>query len=134
MKKIAKIVYGVKLFLFIINFYFIFTMMHNILDTKIYGLIFIIAYLIYSFKVVFELLSKKDRYKNDIIYNFMQIGLIVYLLVISIRCIAVKMYVTKFTMLYFNINYVILSVLVLFILIYNFVGLTEVKKNKVKKA
>ena len=133
MKKISKIIYYIKLILFIVNFYFIFTMLNNILDTKIYGIIFIIAYLIYSFKVVFELLSKKDRYKKDVIYNMMQIGLIIYMLFISIRCIMVKMYVTRLTLIYFNINYVILSVLVLFILAYNIVGFGDEKKN-IKKA
>ena len=134
MKKFSNIVYHIKLVLFIINFYFIFTMLHNILDVKIYGIIFMISYLIYSFKVVLELLSKKERYKNDIIYNFMQIGLIAYILVIAIKCIVAKIYVTRITLLYFNINYIILSVLVLFIMIYNFVGFQEVKKMKVKKA
>ena len=125
MKKVSKIVYYIKLILFITNFYFIFTMMHNILDARICGIIFIIAYLIYSFKVVLELLSKKERYKNDMIYNLMQIGMIVYTLVIFIRCFFMKMYVTKFTMVYFNINYIILSILVLFIMVYNFIGFTD---------
>ena len=132
MKKFSKIIYYIKVFLFIINFYFIFSILHNILDTKIYGLVFIIVYLVYVIKILLEMLSKKDRYKNDIIYNFMQIGLIVYIMIISIRCMVVKMYVTKFSMPYFRINYIILSVLILFILIYNFVGFSETKKRKVK--
>lgn len=132
MKKFSKIIYWIKVFLFMINFYFIFTMLHNILDTKIYGLIFIIIYLIYVIKVILEMLSKKERYQNDFIYNLMQIGLIVYIMVISIRCSIVKMYVTRFSLPYFRINYIILSVLIIFILIYNFVGLNETKKYKKK--
>ena len=132
MKKFSKIIYYIKLFLFMINFYFIFTMLHNILDTKIYGLIFIIIYLIYVIKVILEMLSKKERYQNDFIYNLMQIGLVVYIMVISIRCLIVKMYVTRFSLPYFRINYIILSVLIIFILIYNFVGFSEPKKNKKK--
>lgn len=132
MKKFSKIIYWIKVFLFMINFYFIFTMLHNILDTKIYGLIFIIIYLIYVIKVILEMLSKKERYQNDFIYNLMQIGLIVYIMVISIRCSIVKMYVTRFSLPYFRINYIILSVLIIFILIYNFVGLNETKKYRKK--
>ena len=134
MKKFSKIIYIIKLFLFIINFYFIFTMLHNILDTKIYGLVFIIIYLIYVIKVILEMLSKKDRYKNDVIYNFMQIGLIAYIMIISTRCLLVKMYVTRFTLPYFRINYIILSILIVFILIYNFVGFSEQNNSKKKRA
>ena len=134
MKKFSKIIYIIKLFLFIINFYFIFTMLHNILDTKIYGVIFIIIYLVYVIKVILEMLSKKERYQNDIIYNFMQIGLIAYIMIISIRCMTIKMYVTRFSLPYFRINYIILSILIVFILIYNFVGFSDPKKIKKKKS
>ena len=133
MKNISKIIYYIKVFLFIINFYFIFAMLHNILDTKIFGLIFIIIYLVYVIKIILEMLSKKDRYKQDFIYNFMQIGLIIYIMVISIRCMIVKMYVTRFSLPYFRINYIILSILIIFILIYNFVGFSEPKKTKKKR-
>lgn len=129
MKKFAKIIYYIKLFLFVINFYFIFTMLHNILDTKIFGIIFIIMYLIYVIKIILEMLSKKERYKQDLIYNLMQTGLIIYIMIISIRCMVVKMYVTRFTIPYFRINYIILSVLIIFILIYNYVGFIEPKKK-----
>ena len=129
MKKFDKIIYYIKLFLFVINFYFIFTMLHNILDTKIFGIIFIIMYLIYVIKIILEMLSKKERYKQDLIYNLMQTGLIIYIMIISIRCMVVKMYVTRFTIPYFRINYIILSVLIIFILIYNYVGFIEPKKK-----
>ena len=130
MKGFSKTVYCIKLFLFVINFYFIFTMLHNILDTKIFGIIFLVIYLIYVIKVILELLSKKERYQNDFIYNLMQIGLVAYIMIISIRCIVAKMYVTRFTMPYFRLNYIILSVLIIFILIYNYVGFSEPKKKK----
>ena len=130
MMKLSRIIYYIKLFLFIINFYFIFVMLHNILDTKIFGIIFIVIYLIYVIKIILEMLSKKDRYKNDVIYNFMQIGLIVYIMVISIRCMIAKLYVTRVSLPYFRINFIILSILIIFILIYNFVGFSETKKKK----
>ena len=129
MKKISKIIYYIKLFLFIINFYFIFVMIHNILDTKIYGIIFIIFYLIYTVKILLEILSKKDRYKNDFIYNSMQIGLIAYIMIISIRCLIEKTYVTRFSYPFFKINFIILTILIIFILLYNYVGLNEQKKT-----
>lgn len=130
MKNMPKIIYYIKLVLFIINFYFIFTMLHNILDTKIFGIIFIIIYLFYVVKIILEMLSKKERFKKDIVYNLMQIGLIVYIMIISIRSMIFKMYVTRFTLPYFRMNYIVLSILIIFILLYNFVGLSDIKRNK----
>ena len=113
MKKIPMILYYSKIILLISSFYFIFIMLHNFLDTGIYGYIFIIAYLVYVFKLVIELFSKKKDYKEDVIYNFMQIGFIVYILVVTIRCYIVKLYVTNFTFSYFRMNYIILTILVM---------------------
>ena len=129
MKKIPMILYYSKIILLISSFYFIFIMLHNFLDAGIYGYIFIIAYLVYVFKLVIELLSKKKDYKEDVIYNFMQIGFIAYILVVTIRCYIVKLYVTNYTFSYFRMNYIILSILVMFILAYSFIGSTSVKKQ-----
>lgn len=128
MKTIAKIIYYIKLILFVIHFYFVFLMLHNILDTKIYGIIFLVLYLLFAFKVLTELLSKKDRYKNDLIYNIMQIGVYFYLLIVSIKTYFAKIYVTRTTLSYFKINYVILCVLIIFIFIYSYLEFRSSKK------
>lgn len=128
MKTIAKIIYYIKLILFVIHFYFVFLMLHNILDTKIYGIIFLVLYLLFAFKVLTELLSKKDRYKNDLIYNIMQIGVYFYLLIVSIKTYFAKIYVTRATLSYFKINYVILCVLIIFIFIYSYLEFRSSKK------
>ena len=119
MKKITNTSYYLKIFFFIIHFYFIFMMLHNILDVKIYGLIFLIFYIIYVLKFIIELLSKKRRFKEDFIYNLMQIGLMTYLIIISIRTVNGNIYVTKNTLHYFQVNYCILSALILFIILYS---------------
>ncbi len=119
MKKITNISYYLKVFFFIIHFYFIFIMLHNILDVCIYGLIFLLFYIAYVLKFIIELLSKKRRFKTDFIYNLMQIGLMFYLMVISIRTVYGNVYVTKSTLFYFQINYGILSALILFIILYS---------------
>ena len=103
-------------------------MLHNILDTKIYGLIFLVFYLIFAIKVLIELLSKKDRYKNDLIYNIMQIGVYFYLMIVSIKTYIAKIYVTRMSLGYFRINYLILTVLIIFIFIYNYLELKSSKK------
>ena len=106
--------------LFVIHFYFIFMMLPNILDAKIYGIIFLVFYLAFVIKTIIELLSKKGRYKNDIIYNIMQIGLYAYLLVISLKTTVAKVYVTRLTLSYFKMNYIILSILIVFIFVYSY--------------
>jgi hypothetical protein len=103
-------------------------MLHNILDAKIYGIIFIIFYLLLALKTIIELLSKKQRYKNDIVYNIMQIGVYAYLLIISIKTTTSNIYVTRITMNYFKINYIILSVLILFLFIYSYLEFKSSKK------
>lgn len=129
MKKIAKIVYSIKMLLFIIQFYFVFIMLHNILDTRVYGIIFIVFYLIFVLKTIIELLSKKQRYKNDYIYNIMQLGIYIYLLIVSIKTTAFKVYVTRNTIEYFKTNYIILSLLIVFVLVYSYLE----RKSNVKQ-
>ena len=120
MKKFSKIIYYIKMLFFVIHVYFVFSMLHNILDTQIYGLIFIIFYFLYVIKVIIELLSRKKRYKNDGMYNLMQAGFLFYVMLISIRTGISKMYVTANTLPYFRINFIILSLLILFIFVYGF--------------
>ena len=128
MKKFAKLVYIIKMVLFIVHFYFVFMMLHNILDTTVYGIIFLVFYVVFAIKVIIELLSKKDRYKNDAIYNIMQIGVYAYLLVLSIKTYTAKIYVTRITMSYFKVNYIILSLLIIFIFIYSYLEFRPSKK------
>ena len=122
MRKLIKSIYIIRLLLLVINFYFVFNMLNNILDTKIYGIIFIIMYLVYVIKIVSELISRKKEYQDDPIYNFMQIGFMAYLLIISIKTNAAKIYVTKITLSYFQTNYIVLSILIVFILVYGTIG------------
>ena len=119
MKKFANVIYYIKIILFIAHFYLVFAMLNNILDTKIYGIIFILFYLVFVIKVLMEVLSQNKKHKNDIIYNIMQIGFIAYLIIMSIKTSLVGVYVTRISVAYFRINYVILSGLVVFILLYN---------------
>lgn len=120
MKKLSKIIYIIRMFLFTINFYFIFTMLENILDTKVYGIIFLILYMLLVIKVFIELLIKKDLCKEDIIYNIMQTGVCLYILVMSIKIVVYNIRVTKITYGYFKTNYLILSILIVFVLIYSY--------------
>ena len=121
MKKLAKSIYIIKLLLFAVNFYFMFSMLSNILSTNIYGIIFIVMYLIFAIKIIIEIIAKNTKYQEDIIYNIMQIGFIIYLLIISIKINMANVYVTRINFSYFKVNYIILSILILFILFYGFI-------------
>ncbi len=129
MKKIPVVFYYIKVLLLISSFYFVYIMLDNYLKTGIYGAIFLGLYLLYVFRVIYEMFTKNDSLKNDVIYNFMQIGLIVYILFVSIKCYTTKLYVTSYTFSYFRVNYIILSVLIVFILIYCLLDNTSVKKR-----
>ena len=129
MKKLVNIAYYFRTFILIIHFYFVFMMLNNILDTKLFGYLFLLIYAIYIIKCIIELLSGKKRYKTDIIYNLMQIGILSYIIFLSIKVRVNEMYVTEITYPYFRSNCQILSVLIIFILIYGFIEL----KNKNKK-
>ncbi len=119
MKKLANVVYAVKILLFVSHFYLVYVMLHNIIDTGIPGIIFLTLYIIFAVKVFFEVLSQNKKYKEDIIYNTMQIGFLIYMFVISLKTNAASVYVTRITLSYFKINYLILSALIVFILLYN---------------
>jgi len=128
LKKLVNVAYYFRTFILIIHFYFVFMMLNNILDTKFFGYLFLLIYGIYIIKCIMELLSGKKRYKNDVIYNLMQIGVLSYIIFLSIKIRVNEMYVTEITYPYFKSNCQILSVLIIFILIY---GLIELKsKNK----
>ena len=127
MKKLANVIYYIKTLLFVIHFYFIFVMLPSILDTKVFGYIFLIFYFVYIIKTILELLSQKKRYKNDWIYNSMQIGFIAYIVFITLKISINKMYVTNITYSYFRNNFIIMSVLIIFILIYSFIELDNKK-------
>ena len=73
-----------------------------------------------------EILSKKNYYRGDALYNLMQVGLMFYLMLFSFRVNYSKIYVNSVSLQYFNINYIILSILFLVILLYSFIELRNI--------
>ena len=122
-----KVLYIIRIILFLLQFYLVFSMLNNILQIGLVGYIFMLLYFIYIIKIITELLSKKKSYQKDFVYNFMQIGFAFYLLVIFLKVYFEKIVVIGSTMGYFNINYIILSLLMTFILIYS---ILELQNNK----
>ncbi len=127
MKKYNKTLYYSRIITFLLQFYLVFMITGNILQVGILGLIFLFIYLVYVFRVLQELISKKEKYKNDLIYNLMQIGLFIYLGVIVFKIYHDHMMVLAYNYSYFVINFVILNLLICFILIYSFFELSKRK-------
>ena len=76
------------------------------------------------------MLSKKRKYKEDFVYNFMQIGTLLYLSFLSFRVNSTKLLVTKVTSTYFKTNFIIIGLLIIFIIVYR---LVEFRKKKGEK-
>ena len=119
MKKVNKILYGLRIFNFIVQFYLVFLLLPSMLSVGIFGYILIVLYIIYNLMIIKELVSKKKKYKYDTIYDFMQIGFVFYLLVINYKIQHDHIYVIRNTLSYFRINYGIMSLLLIFIMVYS---------------
>ena len=126
MLKIKKKLYIVKNILFIIQFYFVFSMLSNILQVKYVNIFFIILYSIYVIRILFEILSKKRGYKEELVYNLMQICTFIYIGLLWYKMYYENALVTLNNMRYFQINYTIISVLLIFLLVYSFIGIDKV--------
>ena len=127
MKELPKILYTIRMTLFVLQFVALFMMISSLLQIKPVFYIFIVLYLFYVIKTIIELLSKKEIYQNDIIYNTMQIGLFIYLFVLFYRIYFSYIYVNTSTMSYFNVNFGIICLLLVFINIYSFIELRNRK-------
>ena len=120
LNKITKICYHLRLILFILQFPFVFASLYCIMSLSYMKYIFLTIYFIYSIIMILELLSKKEKYRMDLICNIMHIGVTFYLMILAFRINYSKIYVTNFTLNYFNINYGVISILIVFILTYTF--------------
>ena len=129
MKKLIKISYFLRITLLFIQFYFVFNMIGTILDTKYVGVIFILLYLFYVLVFLSEIMSKKKKYQKDLVYNCMQIGLYLYLIVLSIKINYYNVYVNNSNNVYFFVNYGILCILIIFIIIYSLIEFKGQKKS-----
>ena len=119
MKKTNKILYGLRICSFLIQFYLVFHLLPSILSIGIIGYGLIMLYIFYDLMVISQLVGKKKKYKYDTIYDFMQIGFVFYLLVITYKIHHDHIYVIKNTLSYFRINYGIICLLLIFIIIYS---------------
>lgn len=129
MKKMNKIIYAIRLFLFIIHFYLIFILINNTLSVGLLAYIFLIIDIFYALVIIWQLIYKKRKYKYDMIYNLMQIGFDIYLSIIIFKIYYEHLYVLNKTLTYFKVNFIIMSILLVFIIVYSFYELSGRKDN-----
>lgn len=131
MKKVTNILYCIRIILFIMHLLMLFTVLNNIVDVGLIGYLFLIIDSIYVIRVIFELLSQKKCYKNEIYYNIMQIGLFIYIIVLWYKLYFDNTLLTKEFFVYLKTNYIILIILIAFLLFYSKFGINNilVKKN-----
>lgn len=117
MKKLAKIIYPIRIILFIIHLLMLYMMIDDIVYVS-FGYLFLIIDIVYVIRVIMELFSQKSLYKKDIYYNIMQIGLYTYIGVLWYRLTFGSIF-SKELLLYLKTNYIILSILFLFLTFYS---------------
>lgn len=118
-----KVTYIIRIMLFIMQFYLLFLIIDSFLRVKPLIFIFLPLYIIYVLKIIFELLSKKKSYKEDLVYNFMQIGMYIYIGIIFYRIYFGFIVPSVETMTYFSTNFGVLIILIIFSLTYSFLEL-----------
>ena len=118
MKKNEKIFYYLRMIFFVISLILTFMLIQNIMQVGVVGYIYLTIFILYAFLMIWQVLSQKEYYKKDIVYNLMQVGFSLYLGVIVFKTYYDKIVVMDNTIKYFMVNYIILSILLVIMSIY----------------
>lgn len=127
-KKAIKVIYGLRIVLFIAHLLMLFAILGDIIRVGMIGYLFLIIDIVYTIKIISELLSKKVCYKSDFYYNIMQIGLFVYVSVLWSKLYFNNTFLSSGITTYLRNNYILLSLLMIFLGTYSI--LVVDKKNK----
>ena len=135
MKFYQKILYYIRLILFIISMVLIFFTLKNYIKMGIYGYIFLCTEFIYIITILLTILSKKELYMWDFVFNIMHIGTYLYQIILSIRMFSFKVStIIKDSLTFYRNNYIILIVLLLTLIFYSLILYSEVCISKIKKS
>ena len=119
MKILKKTIYIIKIIFFIIHFLLLYDIIGTLWQIKPLIYFFLIIHFIYILNTILEMLSKKDSYQNDLVYNFMQVGMYLYIFTIFYRIHFTHVFYMAETAKYFNVNFEILCFLLVFLLTYS---------------
>lgn len=133
MKKYQKLIYYLRLALFIITLILMFLNISNYIKVGLWGYIFLILEFIYIFAILITILLKRNLYKTDLIFNLMHIGTYMYQIILSIRMFSFKVSsLVKESFIFYRNNYIILSILLAVLIFYSLVLYGELSKQKNK--
>lgn len=108
-----KILYYLRLLLFIPYLVIIFLLIDNLYKTSFLSVIFFLLNLIYSFIIILTILSKKKIYQETISFNFLNIGIYTYIFMLYRITSTNSILDIINNKVYFNNNYIMLSILLI---------------------
>ena len=108
-----KILYYLRLLLFIPYLVIIFLLIDNLYKTSFLSIIFFLLNLIYSFIIILTILSKKKIYQETISFNFLNIGIYIYIFMLYRITSTNSILDIINNKAYFNNNYIMLSILLI---------------------
>ena len=108
-----KILYYLRLLLFIPYLVIIFLLIDNLYKTSFLSIIFFLLNLIYSFIMIITILSKKKIYQETISFNFLNIGIYIYIFMLYRITSTNSILDIINNKAYFNNNYIMLSILLI---------------------
>ena len=108
-----KILYYLRLLLFIPYLVIIFLLIDNLYKTSFLSIIFFLLNLIYSFIMILTTLSKKKIYQETISFNFLNIGIYIYIFMLYRITSTNSILDIINNKTYFNNNYIMLSILLI---------------------
>ena len=108
-----KILYYLRLLLFIPYLVIIFLLIDNLYKTSFLSIIFFLLNLIYSFIMILTTLSKKKIYQETISFNFLNIGIYTYIFMLYRITSTNSILDIINNKAYFNNNYIMLSILLI---------------------
>jgi len=132
MKNMKKVLYYVRMILFVLSLIFIFSAIKTFTKVGLWGYIFFIIEFIYIILMILTLLSHDKRYKNDISFNVMHIGAYLYQIIVSIKTFQFKMSTALIDSYLFYRNNCIIMIALLISLICYIVILCNFFDNKKK--
>ena len=108
-----KILYYLRLLLFIPYLIMIFLLIDNLYKTSFLSIIFFLLNLVYSFIMILTILSKKKIYQETISYNLLNIGIYTYIFMLYRITSTNSILDIINNKSYFNNNYIMLSILLI---------------------
>lgn len=130
MKLFPKILYYLRLILFLTVLIIIFITIKNYIKIGLWGYLFLIMEFIYIIVILLTILSKNKIYQEDLLFNIMHIGTYIYQLILSY-----KMFTFKISSLVLNSyrfyrnNYIILIILLFILMFYTILLYKDLLKN-----